>query len=84
MSPGNLGVFQLLEEVTFRRILVFYNSQKSGHFGMPCHCSTASVSGSFARHSSAFSGLQSIELSMILETLEYISLLVRGFSLTGR
>ncbi len=24
MSPGNQGVFQLLKEVTFRRILVFY------------------------------------------------------------
>ena len=26
MSPENQGVFQLLNEVTFRRILVFYNS----------------------------------------------------------
>ena len=28
MSPGNQGVFQLLKEVTFRRILEFYNSRK--------------------------------------------------------
>jgi hypothetical protein len=41
MSPENQGVFQLLKEVTLR---------------MLCHSSTASVLGSFARHSSAFSG----------------------------
>ncbi len=32
MSPGNQGVFQLLKEVSFRRILAFYNSRKWGHF----------------------------------------------------
>jgi hypothetical protein len=26
MSPENQGVFQLIKEVTFRRILAFYNS----------------------------------------------------------
>ena len=31
MSPGNFGVFQLLKEVTFRRILVFCSSRKWGH-----------------------------------------------------
>jgi len=37
MSPGNQGVFQLLKEVIFRRILVFYNALKWGHFGgCPC------------------------------------------------
>jgi len=30
MSPGNQGVFQLLKEVTFRRILVFYDERKWG------------------------------------------------------
>ncbi len=34
MSPGNQGVFQLLKEVTFRRILTFYSSEKWGHFGV--------------------------------------------------
>jgi len=33
MSPGNQGVFQLLKEVTFRRILAFYDSIKWGRFG---------------------------------------------------
>jgi hypothetical protein len=33
MSLGNQGVFQLLKDVTFRRVLVFYNSRKWGHFG---------------------------------------------------
>jgi len=32
MSPGNQGVFQLLKEVTFRRILVFYGPRKWDHF----------------------------------------------------
>ena len=32
MSPGNQGVFQLLDEVAFRRVLVFYNSQKWERF----------------------------------------------------
>jgi len=32
MSPENQGVFQLLKEVTFRRILTFYNSRKWCHF----------------------------------------------------
>jgi len=36
MSPENQGVFQLLKEVTFRRILAFYNSRKWGHFGVIC------------------------------------------------
>jgi len=34
MSPGNQGVFQLLKEVTFRRILAFYNARKWGCFGV--------------------------------------------------
>jgi hypothetical protein len=29
MSPENCGVFQLLKEVTFRRILAFYSSMRS-------------------------------------------------------
>jgi len=33
MSLENRGVFQLLKEVTFRRILAFYNSRKWGYFG---------------------------------------------------
>jgi len=33
MSPENPGVLQLLKEMTFRRILEFYNSGKWGHFG---------------------------------------------------
>ena len=32
-SLENYRVFQLLKEVTFRRILVFYNIRKRGHFG---------------------------------------------------
>ncbi|MHC4243604.1 MAG: hypothetical protein ACYSU4_14455 [Planctomycetota bacterium] len=32
MSPENQGVYQLLEEVNFRRIQAFYNSRKWGHF----------------------------------------------------
>jgi len=32
VSPENQGVFQLLKEVTFRRILAFYSSRKWGHF----------------------------------------------------
>ncbi len=32
MSPENQGVFQLLKEVTFRRILAFYSSRKWGYF----------------------------------------------------
>jgi len=36
MSPGNQGVFQLLKEVTFRRILAFYDARKWGHFGGVC------------------------------------------------
>jgi len=33
MSPENLGVFQLLKEVTFRKPLTFYCSRKWGHLG---------------------------------------------------
>ncbi len=33
MSPGNQGVFQLMKEVTFQRILTFCNSEKWGRFG---------------------------------------------------
>jgi hypothetical protein len=36
MSPENQGVFQLLNEVTYRGILAFYNSRKWGHFGGIC------------------------------------------------
>ncbi len=36
MSPENYGVFQVLKEVNFQRILAFYNSQKWGHFGGVC------------------------------------------------
>ncbi len=37
MSPENQGVFQLLKDGTFRRILTFYNSRKWGHFwGASC------------------------------------------------
>jgi len=32
MSPGNQGVFQLLKEVTFRRILAFRNLWKRGNW----------------------------------------------------
>ena len=32
MSPENQGVFQLMKEVTFRGILVFYNLRKWGYF----------------------------------------------------
>jgi hypothetical protein len=32
MSPGNQGVFQLQKEVTFQRILTFYNMCKWNHF----------------------------------------------------
>jgi hypothetical protein len=55
MSPENQGVFQFLREVALRLL---------------CHSSTASVLGTFDRHSSAFSSLQSIELCMFLEALE--------------
>ena len=34
MSPGNQGVFQLLKEVIFRRILAFYNLRKWSYFGV--------------------------------------------------
>ena len=34
MSPENYGVFQLLKEVTFRRILAFYSSRKWGHLAV--------------------------------------------------
>jgi len=30
MSPGNQGVFQLLKEVTFRRILAFFTANEDG------------------------------------------------------
>jgi len=33
ISPENQGVFQLLKNVTFRRILAFCNSRKWGHLG---------------------------------------------------
>jgi len=33
MSPENQGVFQLLKEVAFRRILGFYSSRKWNHSG---------------------------------------------------
>jgi hypothetical protein len=33
MSLENCGVFQLLKEVTYQRILAFYNSRKWGYFG---------------------------------------------------
>ncbi len=33
MSLENQGVFQVLKEVIFRRILAFYNSRKWGYFG---------------------------------------------------
>ena len=36
MSPENQGVFQLLKEVTFRRILAFYSSRTWGHFEALC------------------------------------------------
>jgi len=40
MSPGNQGVFQLLKEVTSRRILTFYNYRKrrcfSGDLSLFC------------------------------------------------
>jgi len=36
MSPGNQGVFQLLKEVTFRRIVGFCSSRKWGHFEGIC------------------------------------------------
>gem|GEM_PF-5471640 len=32
MSLENQGVFQLLKEVAFRRILAFYSSRKWGYF----------------------------------------------------
>ena len=32
MSPGNQGVFQFMKEVTFTRILSFYNSGKCDYF----------------------------------------------------
>jgi len=35
MSPENCGVFQLMEEITFRRNLAFYNSQKWGRLLQP-------------------------------------------------
>jgi len=35
MSPENQGVFQLLKEVTFRKILAFYNSRQGDRF--PTH-----------------------------------------------
>jgi hypothetical protein len=34
MSPGNQGVFQFMKEVTFQRIMAFYNLRKWGHFGI--------------------------------------------------
>ena len=34
MSPEYLGVFQLLKEVTFRRILAFFNLRKCSRFGV--------------------------------------------------
>ncbi len=34
MSPENCGVFQLLREVIFRRILAFCNAQKWNNFGL--------------------------------------------------
>ncbi len=44
MSPGNQGVFQLIKKVTFRRILVFYDARKWGHFwGDQCAAQCALV-----------------------------------------
>jgi len=34
MSPENQSVFKLLKEVTFLRILAFFNSRKWGYFGV--------------------------------------------------
>jgi hypothetical protein len=34
MSPGSEGVFQLLKEVTFGRILAFYDALKWGHLSI--------------------------------------------------
>ena len=36
MSLENQGVFWLLKEVTFQRILVFYKALKWGHWGLFC------------------------------------------------
>jgi len=36
ISPENQDVFQLLKEITFRKILAFYSSRKWGHFGGIC------------------------------------------------
>jgi len=38
MSPENQGVFQLLKEVNFRRILAFCSSRKWGHFEWRLAC----------------------------------------------
>jgi hypothetical protein len=37
MSPGNLGVLQLLTEVTFRRILAFCSSPQPYQQGILIH-----------------------------------------------
>jgi hypothetical protein len=49
MSPENQGVFQLLKEVTFWRILKFCNSRKWGHFGEILHGSLRRKVGRIGR-----------------------------------
>ncbi len=45
MPPGNQGVFQLLIEVTFRRILAFYSSRKWDHLGVMLGLLSALLAG---------------------------------------
>ncbi len=45
MAPENQAVFQLLKEVTFRRILAFYNSRKWGHLGVMLGLLSALLAG---------------------------------------
>jgi len=60
MSLENSGVFQFLKEVTLRLL---------------CHSSTASVCGSFTRHSSFFSGFPQAKAEQTLEAAqEYVAI----------
>jgi hypothetical protein len=53
MSPGNQGVFQLLKEVTFRRILASCSLRKWGYFwGALCaaQCASDWLGGALRKH----------------------------------
>ena len=88
MSPENRGVFQLLKEVTFRRILAFYSSQKWGHFGGICVrlkvLWLAGGTGLKASNRTVVFTINRAKFDCGDIGAHHATLLVGGFSLTGR